>query len=107
LDLEGLYKNIEKIKIAYFSDISRAMADDVLRSIGILNLEESPIETYDVTTKDIILLKEAISAVMCRIVGIDHPLHELAEENIFLTQDDEEVCSYRFKDEPDTASNDF
>ena len=76
--------------------------------MSILNLEDTPAETHQIESKDIILIKESISAALCRIVGIEHPLHNLGEDNIILTQDDEEICSYRFKDDPDSLmSGDF
>lgn len=102
---EEIIDKIELIKRSYFSDVSDRILDDVLRSIDVLGLEYSKFDTFDMTSNDHILIKESIISAMCRIVGIDHPLHAIGDteivQHIDVEFDDSTVHSYRFRSEKD------
>lgn len=107
LDPEEVADKIRLMKLSYFNSVTEELVDDVLRSLSTLRLEETPAETTPVTSLDIIMLKETIMAMLCRIVGISHPLHEMAQDNIILSElmDDNEYGipyqKYHFKSDPD------
>jgi hypothetical protein len=105
MDPEEIAEEIRLIKMAYFSTISDEIVDDVLRSLSMLNLEDTPNETYSVEAKDLILLKESIISMLCKIIGLKHPLHELSEDNIIISEtfDGEDTLfhNYRFKTDPE------
>lgn len=102
LDHGSVVEQVQMLKLSYFSDVAEAMLDDTLRSMSMLKLEEGRLPTNPIDQKDIILIKESIVAGMCRIVGIEHPLHRLMDDNLEVTSvtDDEEemTMGYRFKD---------
>ena len=103
IELDDLAENIKKLKFEYFSEVSRTIVDQVINSI--MSLEFNNESTL--SSKDIILIKESISAALCRLAELEHPLHELGEENIILTKpesENDEVCVYRFKSDPITQS---
>jgi hypothetical protein len=90
VDPETIAEQIMMMKLAYFAEVSEQMLDDVLRSMSMLNLEDGRSETNPITQKDIILIKESIASGLCRIVGIEHPLHDIVEENLSLNEYDSE-----------------
>lgn len=101
MDIEEIAEEIRLIKLAYFNEIADELVDNALRSMSMLNLEDTPNETFPIETKDIILLKETFISMMARIVGLEHPLHNLSEDNIVLTDlidgEDTYYHSYHFK----------
>jgi hypothetical protein len=107
VDEENVYETILKMKKAYFSEVADSIAEDALRSIGCMDLEESKSETYDLILQDQVMIKEAVVSAMCRIVGIPHPFHDIAERYIDVPSGDEDDDSeytgyftYRLLDEP-------
>lgn len=74
---------VKSLKIAYFNKI----AEDIVAYTSFVidnNLYHNS-DTDDFkepTIRDIILVHEAIVAVLCRINSIDHPLHEIGEREI-------------------------
>ena len=104
LEPEDVMKKIHLMKKAYFADTAEYILDDVLRSIGIMDLEETKFETFPLADSDQIMIKEAIIAAMCRIVGIQHPLHEIGQREILSLKEvdiDEDVMylGYKFRSE--------
>ena len=102
LDHGSVVEQDQMLKLSYFSDVAEAMLDDTLRSMSMLKLEEGRFPTNPIEQKDIILMKESIVAGMCRIVGIEHPLHRLMDDNLEVTSvtdgEEEVTMGYRFKD---------
>ncbi len=104
----ALEKDIESIKLGKFSMVADEITDDVIRSIQILRLEETVEVSNEIETKDYIMLKEAIVAIMCKIVKIEHPLHDIEEQELIVSETIEDVndfdipsIRYRFKSEPE------
>ena len=104
IEPESVAKKIEEMKLMYFSNVAEAISEDVMRSISILNLDETKFETFDVEPEDMIMLKETIMSIMCRIVGIGHPIQEIAHDELTIMNleldgyEDLEISSYKFKD---------
>lgn len=105
LEPEDVMKKIHLMKKGYFADVADHILDDVLRSIGCLDLEETKFETFPIQDDDLIMIKESIISAMCRIVGIDHPLHQIAKNELLNLReeiDDEYgavILGYKFKSE--------
>lgn len=96
IDHEDIAKKIKLIKMTYFSDIADSILDNVIRSISLLNLNNSP-ESGNLTSTDIILLKEAIISTMCKLSGVDHPLHKIAMDNIIINSTEDDADDVYFK----------
>ena len=95
IDDEEIAENIKKMKLAYFAEISDHIMDDIIRSFSVLNLQEiNPLDS-----KDIILIKESMVSALCRVMGLDHPLHNIGNDNIIVTNMEDEFCTYKFKDD--------
>lgn len=108
---EEIAEKIRLMKMAYFSGVADEMVDDTLRSMTMLNLEDSPLDTNPIDSKDIILLKESIISTLCRIIGIYHPLHEVIDENIIVSSIeegdlDEAYFKYKFKNDANAVDTD-
>ena len=109
VDPEEVAARIRSMKMAFFAEVADQVVDDTLRSISVLNLEETKAETFPLESRDVILIKEAVISALCRIVGIEHPLHEIGDDNIVISdilQDAEaSLFKYRFKSEPETGES--
>jgi len=104
VDTEEIMNNILDMKKIYFSEIADALVDDVMRNVDSLCLEESRMWRGGMDVKDVICIKEAIVAGLCRSMGINHPLHDIMDNNITRTDDSKETkydnninYSYTFK----------
>jgi hypothetical protein len=100
-------EEIRLIKMSYFSTVAEQMLDDTLRSMSMLNLEDGKSETFPIEQSDVILIKESIISGLCRIVGIEHPLHKYLADNLVMSEagDDDlgmPITSYKFKDVEET-----
>lgn len=105
LDPEEVADKIKLMKLTYFATMSDEIVEDALRALAQLRLNETPVDTNPIESGDLILLKEAFVSTMCRIVGIEHPLHQIIEDNIVISLEDvddydETFYNYRFKSEP-------
>lgn len=100
VDQDKIAENIKLIKLTYFSDIAEEILDHVVRSISVIGFNSEEQDGI-ITSTDIILLKESIIALMCKINGLEHPLHKIAVDNIIISriEDDEEMFKYTFKKE--------
>jgi len=105
LEPEDVMKKIHLMKKGYFADVADHILDDVLRSIGCMDLEETKHETFPLSDSDLIMIKESIISAMCRIVGIVHPLHEIERTELISLReeiDDEYgavILGYKFRSE--------
>lgn len=93
---DEIAEKIRLIKMTYFSDIADAILDNVIKSISILNLNDDP-DAGMATSTDVIILKEAIIALMCRLVEMDHPLHQIGIDNIVISAYENENENTYFK----------
>lgn len=96
LDQDDIAEKIKLIKMTYFSDIADSILDNVIRSISLLNLSSS--SENNLTSTDIILLKETIISTMCKLSGLEHPLHKIAIDNIIIngTESDSEDIYFKY-----------
>lgn len=105
LEAEEMIKKIHLMKKGYFASMADNILDDVMRSIGCMDLEETKQETFSLEDSDLIMIKESIIAAMCRIVGMEHPLHQIAKTELLSMReeiDDEYgavILGYKFKSE--------
>lgn len=112
VEQRSLEDTIQAMKMAHFAALSDSIVEDVIRSISVLGLDESQTGAKSILdSKDVIMLKETIVATMCRIVGIEHPLHAIENQELILAEYIEDVegydvpyFRYRFKSEPEEAS---
>jgi hypothetical protein len=70
---------IEKMKLDFYHDVADNLMDHVVQSIGSLNLDSSHNEEIHIREVDIILMREVLTAFMCRLGGVNHPLKGLAD----------------------------
>ena len=100
-DLEGLPDKVKQARMAYFSAIGDEVADNIVRSLASLKLDERNGETFPLDSRDIVMFKECVISALCRVIGMDHPLHKIEEENIVITQSEDDAYDgffgYRFK----------
>jgi hypothetical protein len=90
---------IEKMKLDFYHDVADNLMDHVVQSIGSLNIDSSHNEEIHIREIDIILMREVITAFMCRLGNVEHPLKNLADEVVKDVNTDQENGSidYRLK----------
>ena len=109
IEPEEVFEKIRLMKKSYFSEVAETILDDVLRAVGCLDLEESKFPTHEPEHEDLIMIKESVISLMCRIVGIEHPLHEISKNEIIdttITDDDgmNLYLGYKFKSDSSSSS---
>lgn len=72
---EDVAKEIEKIKMDFYHEVADELIDSMVRKISSLNLGEDDIILQDI---DIIFLRETITAFICKLGSIPHPLSNLS-----------------------------
>lgn len=77
--LDEVAAAIEKMKLDFYHDVADNLMDHVVQSIGSLNLDSSHEEEIHIREVDIILMREVLTAFMCRLGGVNHPLKNLAD----------------------------
>ena len=75
--IDEVARAIEKMKMDFYHDVADNLMDHVVQSIGSLNIEAD--ENVSLKDVDIILVREVLTSLMCKIGKIDHPLNGLAE----------------------------
>lgn len=95
-------ETIRNIRLTYFSDISEEIVMNALKSISI-SFDHIDDNLNNAESKDVILLKEAIISIMCRLSGTDHPLHDIIEDELVMFESydeyDDIILNYKFKSE--------
>lgn len=98
---DALADDVKMMKLAHFAAVSDQILDDALRSISVLKIEG--VDVHDVDQKDLILIKESIVSTLCRMEGMEHPLHRLMEDNLIVNDvsddDDGITMAYKFREE--------
>ena len=97
--LDEVAMAIEKMKLDFYHDVADNLMDHVVQSIGSLNIDSSHNEEIHIREIDIILMREVITAFMCRLGNVEHPLKNLADEVVKDVTTDQESGSidYRLK----------
>jgi hypothetical protein len=104
---EETKEKIKQIKLAFFSSAADEILENVIRSIGSLGITD---KSKEIETRDIIMLKESIISVMCRITDVSHPLHKISEDEIMIDLNmheelDDMFFDYKFKSEIEEELN--
>ena len=75
---DDVAKEIEKIKLDFYHEVADELIDGMVRKISALNIgnEDGDIVLQD---KDIIFLREAITAFICKLGNVPHPMSKLSE----------------------------
>lgn len=80
VSVEEVAKAIEKMKMDFYHDVADNLMEYIVQSIGSLNIdggqEEEDMKLQEI---DIIMMREVLTAFMCKISGVDHPLKNLSE----------------------------
>lgn len=74
-----------KLRTEFFSEISDEIIDSVVRKIALMDLPTVTGQEGSINEQDVIILREAITALMCRLSNIDHPLHDHFENIVKVT----------------------
>lgn len=69
-----------KLRTEIFSEISDEIIDSIVRKIALMNLPDMTGQEGSINEQDVIILREAITAMMCRLTNIAHPLHNHFEK---------------------------
>ena len=111
LEQASVEDSIKMMKVGKFMVLADAIVDDVLRSIAVLKIEESVDDPQDISHREMIMLKEMIVSMMCKMVSIKHPLHDIQENELIIYEMIEDISGfdvpyfkYRFKSEPEEKS---
>ena len=97
LGVEEVAKAIEGMKMDFYHDVADNLMDHIIQSIGTLNLAGGSTEEVKLREIDIILMREVITAFMCKIAGVDHPLKALAETVVTDLVVGDGMIDYRLK----------
>jgi hypothetical protein len=97
LGVEEVAKAIEGMKMDFYHDVADNLMDHIIQSIGTLNLDGGSTEEVKLREIDIILMREVITAFMCKIAGVDHPLKALAETVVTDLVVGDGMIDYRLK----------
>lgn len=77
VSVDEVARAIEKMKLDFYHDVSDNLVEHIIQSIGSLNIDgEDEIRLREI---DIILIREVLASLMCRLGGIPHPLNGLAD----------------------------
>ena len=78
VSIDEVAKAIEAMKLDFYHDVADNLMDHIVQSIGSLNLDGNNEEIH-LREIDIILIREVLTAFMCRLGGAEHPLKNLAD----------------------------
>lgn len=96
VSVDEVAKAIEKMKLDFYHDVADNLMDHVVQSIGSLNIDGGSDEIH-LREMDIILVREVLTALMCRLGGVDHPLMGLADAVVKDLNVQEGMIDYRVK----------
>lgn len=103
LTTEDIIQKKRNLKINFFKDAADDIVENIVRDIA--SLELSTItngELAPLQPKDIIMLRESLLSIMCRLTVMDHPLHDIVDELIVSEETFDEygepMYGYSFKD---------
>lgn len=97
LGVEEVAKAIEGMKMDFYHDVADTLMDHIIQSIGTLNLDGGNTEEVKLREIDIILMREVLTAFMCKIADVDHPLKALAEIVVTDLVVNDGMIDYRLK----------
>ena len=78
VSVDEVAKVIEKMKLDFYHDVADNIMEHIVQSIGSLNIDGGGDEIH-MREIDIILMREVMTSLMCRLGSISHPLNGLAD----------------------------
>lgn len=100
---EEILEKKKTLRMNFFKDAADDIVENTVRDIA--SLELSTLTGRDLSqlqAKDIIMLREALVSIMCRLTDIDHPLHKITENLIISEETVDEygdaMYGYSFKE---------
>ncbi len=72
---DQLEQKMQRVRTEFFSEISDEIIDSIVRKLAVINLPQMIGQEGSIDERDIIILKEAIVSMMCRLTNMPHPLH--------------------------------
>jgi len=94
VSVDEVARAIEKMKLDFYHDVADNLMDHIVQSIGSLNIDGGGDEIH-LREMDIIFLREALTSLMCRLGGVDHPLKNLADAVVRDVNISEGMIDYR------------
>ena len=99
---DDLAEKKKNIKMNFFRDTTDDIVENIIRDIAALELSTIlGSDLAEINAKDIIILRESILSIMCRLTKMDHPLHDIVDDLIIAeeTVDEygESMYDYKFK----------
>ena len=79
ISVDEVAKAIEKMKMDFYHDVADNLMDHIVQSIGSLNIEAGGGQEISLRDVDVILVREVLTALMCKVGGVDHPLMGLGD----------------------------
>lgn len=103
LTREDLIQKKNNLKLNFFKDACDDIVENIVRDIASLELSTiTGNELAQLNAKDIIMLRESLLAIMCRLTNMDHPLHSISEKLLVSESSVDEygdaMYSYTFKE---------
>lgn len=81
--VDELAEKKRNLKLNFFRDMSDEIVENVVRDIAALELSTiAGTELAELNAKDIIILREALLSIMCRLTNMEHPLHDIIKDLI-------------------------
>lgn len=96
VSVDEVAKAIENMKMDFYHDVADNLMDHIVQSIASLNIDGNTGEVR-LREVDIILMREVLTAFMCKIGGVDHPLKKLAETIVTDLNVEDGLIDYRLK----------
>lgn len=90
-------REITKIKLDFYYQVSDEIMESLMRTIGAVGISNAETEDeVNLEDVDVIFMREMITAFMCRVAGVDHPLVDLPHhfiENLKIN----EIGAYEYR----------
>lgn len=94
---EEVAREITKIKTDFYYQVSDEILETLMRTVGALGISKAETEEeVNLEDIDVIFMREMITAFICRIANVEHPLKDLPHYFI----DDlhiDEIGAYKYK----------